>query len=204
MTHVYHAQVSGRLVGVCANLGDAIECLFKVKFPNRNVDALPEFALQGGAIKGNKYDRMIRALYHDCSNGSDVYEFEVGPAVLKHDLLAHEVFIFPHSSPTVVLQQALFDLAEGEDPEWVRGKLVDRLERMIPSAFKEPTWSAEFLSKNRRTAQFLGAEFRQALLGDDDQVGPEHVQAILRSLTSNATNEFDKVVAAMPDVAPVM
>jgi hypothetical protein len=196
MTEIYLVIHERQVMGTCATFGDAIECAFKLRFPQSDLTTLHRPDLEGTGLEGNKYDLMSRELSQLEDSFSHIHVRPLSSDPITSDGLALFPVSFDRSeSPTAALQQAIYDVAEGAHVGSIRDGLAEELEGMLAITEHSPEEATRFLAQARIVGRFVGTSFKEELLGRDNQTSPAEMEYFLGNLTDNALNEFDAALS---------
>ncbi|MDW9481310.1 hypothetical protein GOB57_21935 [Sinorhizobium meliloti] len=195
MASIYLVNVEGQVRGTSENLGDAIECLFRLQLPHLDGSALTHYGLEGTGLEGTKYDLMARELYKLKDHTAFISVHELGAAPIPENRTDCEIDFSRVNSPTASLQQAIYDVAEGYDADEIRQRLSEDLEEMVPTPADTFEEAETFLLNARRIGRVIGASFSEDLLDEGDRLSRSDINFYLDSMVEDALCAFDNAIA---------
>jgi hypothetical protein len=192
MADVLLVNFEGEVRGVCRDFGDAIECLFKLNFPNRPIPSVEWTDLQGTAVEGSKHDLMVRELAKLKDSTFTVTSHTLGSTPCTDRDYDREIPFYRDDNPTSALQQAVYDLADGYDFHDTQTRLVEDLEEMLPPSGSSMDECLKFLTNARTSSEAVGSAFRDRLVGKADQVSRRDVNYFIGRMVENALTVIEE------------
>jgi hypothetical protein len=198
MTDVLLVNFEGEVRGVCRDFGDAVECLFKLNFPDAPIPSVEGTELQGTGVEGTKHDLMVRELAKLKDSTFTITSHTLGSTPCTDRDYDREIPFYRVDTPTSALQQAIYDLAEGHDFHDVQTRLAEDLDEMLTPKGSSVEECLKFLATARISAEAVGSAFRDRLVGRPDQRTLRDVKYFVGRMVENALTVIEENFAPSP------
>jgi hypothetical protein len=196
MPNVFQISIDGLSIGMALKYGHAVERAYYFSCDEGYIseaNVAPDILI-GSAYEGNQLDLMARELETDSTIDSVVFT--------KHDL-----YVEPTTSsdmglapigrsevPTFALQQAIYDVASGSDPDIARQNLKDLMEQLVSNVGTSFAEQQIFYFDCREAGTYLGATYRDRLLPIPTFNQKESLAQLIGQIPYGVLAEFDNAV----------